>query len=101
MSLAPMAVMPKHQRKGVGSALVRTGLEQCQQPCFGATIMLGHSDYYPHFGLSPATRYSIGCEYEVPEEAFMVVELRPGFLQDVSGKIKYHSAFDNLPAWAS
>jgi putative acetyltransferase len=96
MGLAPMAVAPEHQRKGIGSALVRTGLAQCKQLGFGAVVVLGHPDYYPRFGFSPATRYSIGCEYEAPEEAFMVVELQPGFLEGASGKIKYHSAFNDL-----
>jgi putative acetyltransferase len=38
-------------------------------------------------------RYGIGCEYDVPEEVFMVVELQPGFLRGASGKVKYHPAF--------
>ena len=96
MGLAPMAVAPTQQRKGIGSALVRAGLERCQQLGFGAVVVLGHPSYYPRFGFLPSTRYSISCEYAVPEEVFMAVELRPGFLQGVSGKIKYHSAFNDL-----
>lgn len=92
MGLAPMAVAPEHQRKGIGSALVRVGLEQCKQLDFGAVVVLGHPEYYPRFGFSAAMRLSIGCEYEVPEEAFMVVELQPGYLHGASGKVKYHAA---------
>lgn len=91
-----MAVMPEHQRQGIGSALVRAGLERCQQLSFGAVVVLGHPGYYPRFGFLPSTRYGIGCEYEAPEEAFMVIELQPDFLKGASGKVKYHSAFDNL-----
>jgi putative acetyltransferase len=93
MGLAPMAVAPKHQRNGIGSALVRAGLDQCAQLGFGAVVVLGHPAYYPRFGFSSSTRYGIGCEYDVPEEVFMVVELRAGFLQGASGKVKYHAAF--------
>lgn len=96
IGLAPLAVAPTHQRKGIGSALVRAGLERCQQLGFGAVVVLGHPGYYPRFGFSPSTRYGIGCEYEAPEEAFMVIELQPDFLKGASGKVKYHSAFDNL-----
>jgi len=96
MGLAPMAVAPAHQRKGIGSALVRAGLEQCGKLGFGAVVVLGHPDYYPRFGFLPAARFGIGCEYEAPLEAFMVVELQPGFLQGASGKVKYHAAFSNV-----
>jgi putative acetyltransferase len=93
MGLAPMAVAAKHQRKGIGSALVRAGLEQCAQLGFGAVVVLGHPAYYPRFGFLPSTRCGIGCEYDVPEEVFMVVELQDGFLRGASGKVKYHAAF--------
>ena len=96
MGLAPMAVAPGHQRKGIGSSLVRAGLEQCRQLGFGAVVVLGHPTYYPRFGFSSSTRFGIGCEYEVPEEVFMVVELEAGFLRDASGRVKYHIAFSNI-----
>ncbi|MGQ0569035.1 MAG: GNAT family N-acetyltransferase [Armatimonadota bacterium] len=96
IGLAPMAVAPEHQRKGIGSALVRDGLEQCKQLGFGAVVVLGHPEYYPRFGFLPSVRFGIGCEYEVPQEAFMAVELQPGYLSGVSGKIKYHAAFSNV-----
>jgi putative acetyltransferase len=96
MGLAPMAVAPEHQRKGIGSALVRAGLDRCKQLGCGAVVVLGHAEYYPRFGFSPSTRFGIKCEYEVPEEVFMVLELLPGYLRGASGTIKYHAAFRNL-----
>jgi putative acetyltransferase len=96
MGLAPLAVAPAHQRNGIGSALVRAGLEQCRQLGFGAVVVLGHPAYYPRFGFAPSTRFGIGCEYEVPEEVFMVVELDAGVLRGASGKVKYHPAFSDL-----
>src|SRR5437773_7409355 len=96
MGLAPMAVAPNHQRKGIGSALVRAGLERCKQLGFGAVVVLGHPEYYPRFGFSPSSRFGIGCEYEVPEDVFMVMELQPGYLGGISGSVKYHSAFSNV-----
>ena len=96
MGVAPMAVLPEHQRKGVGSELVRTGLEMCKQLGFGAVVVLGHPKYYPRFGFSPSSRFGIGCEYQVPEDVFMVMELRTGYLCDATGTIKYHSAFSDV-----
>jgi len=96
MGLGPMAVAPKHQRKGIGSALVPAGLEHCKQLGFGAVTVLGHPEFYPRFGFAPSSRFGIGCEYEVPEEVFMVMELQPEYLRGASGTIKYHAAFGNV-----
>ena len=93
MGLAPLAVAPEHQRKGIGSALVRAGLDQCRQLGFGAIVVLGHPAYYPRFGFSSSARFGIGCEYDVPEEVFMVAELQTGSLGGASGTVKYHAAF--------
>ena len=96
MGLAPMAVTLEHRNKGIGSALVRAGLEQCKELGFGAVVVLGHPEYYPRFGFSPSTRFGIDCEYDAPKEAFMVVELQSGYLRGNSGTIKYHAAFKNV-----
>lgn len=96
MGLAPMAVMPEHQRQGVGSALVRAGLEECRRLDVGAVVVLGHPGFYPRFGFVAAAQSGITCEYDVPAEAFMVMELEPGYLSGVSGIVKYHSAFAGL-----
>lgn len=96
MGLAPMAVATEHQRKGIGSALIRAGLDRCRRLGFGAVVVLGHASYYPRLGFAPAARFGIGCEYDVPEDVFMVLELQPGFLNRASGKVKYHAAFSEV-----
>jgi putative acetyltransferase len=91
MGLAPLAVAPAHQGSGHGSALVRAGLGR-GRGC-GAVCVLGHPGYYPRFGFAPAAGRGIRCEYEVPPEAFMLIELVPGYLDGVGGTIRYHAAF--------
>jgi putative acetyltransferase len=95
MGLAPMAVLPAVQRRGIGSALVRAGLDHCRQLGCGGVVVLGHAAYYPRFGFTPASRFGIGCEYDVPDEVFMALELEPGALRDRSGTARYHAAFAN------
>ncbi|MGE0823093.1 MAG: GNAT family N-acetyltransferase [Candidatus Binatia bacterium] len=96
MGLAPMAIVPEYQRTGIGSALVKSGLDKCQTLRVGAVVVLGHSAYYPRFGFVPSVRYGIRCEYRAPEEAFMVLKLQAGYLAGKSGIIQYHDAFKNL-----
>ena len=93
MGLAPMAVVPSRQRQGVGSSLVREGLDRCRQVNAAGVVVLGHPEYYPRFGFLPAARLFLRCEYDVPEEVFMVRELREGAVCGLSGTIRYHSVF--------
>jgi putative acetyltransferase len=94
MGLAPMAVSPGHQRVGIGSALVRAGLDHCRLIPASAVVVLGHPDFYPRFGFVPSTRFAIRSEYDVPEDVFMALELDPGCLNGLSGVIRYHDAFN-------
>ena len=96
MGLAPMAVVPVHQRTGIGSALVRAGLDQCRQLDFVAVVVLGHPEYYPRFGFSPSSQFGIDSEYDVPEEVFMAMELQPEALSGKTGRVRYHPAFSNV-----
>ena len=96
MGLAPMAVAPGRRRRGIGSALVREGLERCRRMGFGAVVVLGHPEYYPRFGFQPASRFGLGCAYDVPDEVFMALELQPGYLRGVAGPVAYHPAFDAI-----
>ena len=94
--LAPMAVLPAWQGKGVGSRLVREGLKYCAEAGYVAVVVLGHPDYYPRFGFVPASRFNIKSEYDAPDEAFMLKELKQSALAGIKGVIQYHEAFKQV-----
>jgi putative acetyltransferase len=96
MGLAPMAVLPEFQHGGVGSKLVAAGLECCKRDGVAAVVVLGHPQYYPRFGFSPAVEFEINCKYDAPVEAFMAIELQPGSLAGKSGRVQYCDVFNNF-----
>ena len=96
MGLAPMAVCPSHQRMGIGSQLVDAGLEHCRKLSCVAVVVVGHPTYYPRFGFAPASEFEMRCEYDVPPESFMALEIEPGALRARSGTIRYHPAFGSV-----
>jgi putative acetyltransferase len=91
--LAPMAVRPEHQRSGIGSQLIRAGLEECRRSGYSAVVVLGHPEYYPRFGFLPAHTFGLTCEFPSPPEAFMALELEPGTLGGIRGLVRYHPQF--------
>jgi putative acetyltransferase len=93
IALAPLAVLPAYQRKGIGSQLVRAGLEECHRLGHEIMVVLGHPDYYPRFGFVPGKPKGIEYEFEAPDEAWMVLELREGALAGRSGTVKFQPEF--------
>lgn len=92
VSLAPMAILPDHQRRGVGSELVRAGLEACRAGGHRIAVVLGHPAFYPRFGFAP----ELAGRLESPfggGEAWMAVELVPGALAGVEGRVEYPPPF--------
>ncbi len=91
VALAPMAVLTEYQRQGIGQRLVRHGLDLLRDGNEAIVIVLGHPDYYPHFGFSVEKARCL--ESPFPPEAFMAMELIPGALAGVQGKVRYPQAF--------
>ena len=73
----------------------------CTQLKCQAVVVLGHTEYYPRFGFAPAVRYALRCEYDVPDDVFMVAELEAGALRGASGVVRYDEAFAAAPAKTS
>jgi putative acetyltransferase len=97
VSLAPMAVLPEFQRRGIGSALVRAGLELCRERGRSIVIVLGHQEFYPRFGFSAELAMSLRSPYFGASRAWMAAELVPGALDGVKGVVRYPAAFEVLP----
>lgn len=91
VALAPMAVAPAFQRQGIGSALVRRGLGSLRESSERIVIVVGHAAYYPRFGFS--RERAARLEHPFPPNVFMALELQPGALDGVRGRVEYPAAF--------
>jgi putative acetyltransferase len=94
--LAPLAVLPEYQRRGIGSALMDAGLEECRRLGCERLIVLGHPNYYPRFGFERASQYGVRFEFEAPDEACMILALQPGALDGVGGVAKYQPDWNGV-----
>ena len=75
LSLAPMAVDPEYQNRGIGSRLVEEGLEKARESGFTSVVVLGHPTFYPRFGFVNASNWSITSPWDLPDDVFMSMEL--------------------------
>jgi putative acetyltransferase len=97
MGLAPMAVSPALQKRGVGRQLVRHGLDSLRESGCPFVIVLGHPDYYPRFGFEPASAYRIESQWrEVPDEAFLIMVFDHAALPKEGGVARYRPEFDEM-----
>ena len=94
ISLGPMAVTPALQRKGIGNQLVIRGLEAAKKLGHKSVIVVGHPEYYPKFGFDRASQWNIKVPFEVPDDAFLALELVEGELEGKSGTVEYPEEFN-------
>lgn len=96
LGLAPMAVKPEYQNKGIGSNLVIKGIEVCKTLGYKHVIVLGHPNFYPKFGFIPAKSFGVKPPFPLPDEVFMALELETDSLNGLQGTIKYPPAFNSV-----
>jgi putative acetyltransferase len=90
LALAPLAVCPEFQNQGIGSELVKRGLNDCKGLGHKVVVVIGHPNYYTRFGFSSATTKGLSAPFPVADEAFMIVELVPGTVDGISGIVNIH-----------
>jgi len=93
LTLAPVSVLPKFHRKGIGGKLIKEAHQKAKKLGYKAVVLLGHKDYYPRFGYELCKDYGIQLPFEASEENCMIIPLYPNALKGISGVVKYPKAF--------
>ena len=96
LGMGPVAVRPDRQKQGVGSGMIRAGLDRLRQQGNGIVVVEGHPAYYARFGFRDAGRYGLSCEFSPPPGCFMVLELRAGALAGRTGTAYYLPEFQRV-----
>ncbi|MBW2255547.1 MAG: N-acetyltransferase [Deltaproteobacteria bacterium] len=102
MLLAPMAVVPEHQKRGVGGALIEEALRLAGDMGVGLVFVLGHPTYYPHHGFEPAGRLGLDATFPIPEknaDAWMVQALVPGLVGSIRGRVACADVLNKPEYW--
>ena len=95
-ALGPMAVLPEHQRKGIGSQLIQVGNSKLREEQCPFIVVVGHPEYYPRFGFVRASFFGLTPEWNLPEDIFMVLVLDEERMRGVSGLVKYPREFSTV-----
>lgn len=97
VSLAPLAVLPDFQNMGIGSQLVRYGLEKCDKLGCKMVVVLGNRWYYTRFGFERASLYGVAPPFPLEDEGnFMVYAPKQEFLSQISGTVLYPQPFEQI-----
>lgn len=92
--LAPIAVKPDDQKRGIGKRLITEGLLRCKGLGYSLVLLIGHPSYYPKFGFKPARPFGLELkQFQVSDDVFMVCELKEHELGRVKGELRYPKAF--------
>lgn len=95
LALAPLAVLPPHQGRGIGSALTRETLALADARHELLTVVVGSPAYYGRFGFVPASEHGVNGSYDAAGEAFQV-RPRPGGGTITPGSVVYPRMFEGL-----
>lgn len=91
--LAPISINPDHQKKGIGSRLIKEGIEIARRLEFCSIIVLGDANYYPRFGFKPTFNWNIKAPFNVPPKAFMALEIYENSLSGIKGVVRLSEEF--------
>lgn len=93
LALAPVAVLPDFQMKGIGGRLIEEAHCIATELGYKSVVLLGHEKYYPKFGYQPLHHFNISLPFEAPKENCMAIELVPDALKNKNGKVIYPKEF--------
>ncbi|MCI8749636.1 MAG: N-acetyltransferase, partial [Lachnospiraceae bacterium] len=92
LALAPLGILPKYQKQGIGKKLIEKGHQIAKKLGYHYSVVLGSETYYPKSGYIPAIEYGIKAPFEVPNKNFMAIKLN-NTDKEIFGIVEYAKEF--------
>lgn len=90
--LAPLSILPKFQKQGIGTALIKEGHKIAKSLGYSYVLVLGSELYYPRLGYLPAIQFGIEVPNGIPSDNFMAIKLYND-ATPISGAVTYAKEF--------
>jgi len=95
-ALGPMAVLPAYQKKGIGRKIMEESIEIISEAGYPFIAVLGYPEYYSQFGFTPASKQGLQCQWDVADNAFMILPLDSEHMGGITGTVFYRPEFSKL-----
>jgi predicted N-acetyltransferase YhbS len=93
LAMAPIAIRPEYQNKGIGGKLMIEGQNRARKMKYHGIVIVGHEKYYPKFGYELASFYRLKFPFEAPDENCFIYFLDENSKYEINGMVKYPEAF--------
>lgn len=90
MALAPLAVLPSFQNRGIGQLLIKAGHQRAKAEGYCCSVVLGSPEFYSKSGYLPASSFGIKAPFDVPSQFYQVCPLVKSVPE---GTVRYSAAF--------
>ena len=100
--LAPLAVKPEYQNKGIGGELIKQGIQRLAQQGTAVVFVLGYPDYYSRHGFSPAAEKGFVAPFPIAEkniDAWMLYEIVAGTVGSYEGTVTCADSLNKEEYW--
>ena len=94
--IAPFAVLPEYRNKKIGSKMIKRAFTKASKLGYKGIVVLGYKSIFEKYGFKPAWIYDVKAPFDVPEDNYMVKDIKKGYFDNVKGTVEYAEAFKDF-----
>lgn len=94
LTFGPVCVTQQMRGKGIGGTLIKHSLAMARHAGHGTVVIFGNPDYFKRFGFKSGRKLGLCTAVGTFSRALLALELHPGALEGVNGRVHMDPAFD-------